>query len=166
MHRRSSTDEIRLEDLNRELIRSEFQRLPNDARVAEIKTDLLEEKRRNGQIESIGVLIIGVHQGKKYIIDGQHRFQAYRELNEPYRIAVQTWECSSMSEMEEHFRRINRYIPVESYVLESKSSSVKNACDIIIRYVELEYTGYPTKSQFSEHQYPNPKKCYASSTWL
>lgn len=121
---RSHTGYIRLEDLEHEWSRPEFQRLPSESRVAEIKADLLEEKRRNGQIESIGVLIIGIFQGRKYIIDGQHRFEAYRQLREPSHIAVQTWEFETVQEMEDHFLRINRYVPVESYVLQPSNGKI------------------------------------------
>jgi hypothetical protein len=154
MHR-SETKQVSLEDLSRNIIRPEFQRIPDPNRVQEIKDDLLLEKQKYGFIEPIGVLIIGIYNNRKYIIDGQHRFRAYCELKEPSNIIVQEWKCSSMQEMEDHFRRINRYVPVESYVLNPRSEMIKQACDKLILYIEEKYSAYFSKSENPNFPYIN-----------
>jgi len=154
MHR-SETKQVSLADLCKIYRRPEFQREPNSSRIQEIKEDLLAEKKKYGSIEPLGVIILGIYNNVTYIIDGQHRFEAYKQLDEPRYIIVQEWKCSSMQEMEDHFRRINRYVPVESYVLNPKSVIIKQACDTLIRYIEKEYSAYLSKSKNPNFPYIN-----------
>lgn len=114
--------------------RPPFQRVPNKTRIDEIKNGLLE----NEVITQIGVLSIVVYKGIRYIIDGQHRLSAYKELQEPAIVMVQFWIVHSLPDMKKLFLDINNVVPIENYIIDS-ADEVKLAYDKLITYIEKEY---------------------------
>lgn len=124
-----------------------FQRQIDHNRVAEIVKTLKADKEKYGEIEGLGVLIIGVIDGKKkFLIDGQHRFLAYCELQEPKILDVQEWTCGSMEDVIELFRRFNMHVPIAEYIKNPVTQDRKHAGDALVDYVQKEYKKYISTS--------------------
>ena len=120
-----------------------FQRMIDRGRVDIIKEALLREKNQSNtpEVQQTGAIQIGYYQENIfYIIDGQHRFQAYRELNEPKNVVVQIWKCANEEDMRRKFIEINSNVPIESYVM--NPTSQKSVYDSVIEYVQKEYKNY------------------------
>ena len=89
------------------LILPPFQRpLRVNAKVKQIA----EEMKRNGGVIE-GIITLGILDGKKYLVDGQHRKEAFliSELEEAY-ADVRTCEFETMAEMAAEFVRLNSFI--------------------------------------------------------
>lgn len=116
-----------------------FQRQIDHQRVADIVTTLKADKEKYRVIEGLGVLIIGVFDKKRFLIDGQHRFLAYCELQEPKILDVQEWTCGSMEEVIELFRRFNLHVPIADYIRNPITQDHKQSGDALVEYVQREY---------------------------
>jgi hypothetical protein len=137
---------VNLRELSGEItIENPFQRVPNPDKIKMIKDALIEEKRRLklDDIPQTGVIQIGKFDGKTYILDGQHRFEAYKQLNSPTFIWIQRWSFLSLDEMRRKFIEINSNTPVESYIMDvTLPQTQKSAYDVLIDYVQTTYKGY------------------------
>lgn len=133
-----------------------IQRVPDPAKVKIIKDSLLAEMSRLKLDEVIqtGIIQIGKLEGKTYILDGQHRFQAYKELNSPNYIYIQSWSFLSIEEMRKKFIEINSNTPLESYIMDITLPQVqKSAYDVLIDYVQNTYKAYISTADTPK--YPN-----------
>lgn len=119
-----------------------FQRPIDRGKVDLIKESLMREKKEKSLSEIIqtGIIHIGSHKNIHYIIDGQHRFQAYRELKEPRNILIQFWDYSTIEEMQRKFVEINSNTPIEEYVINQVPQ--KSAYDTVIEHIQSEYKNY------------------------
>lgn len=135
--------------------RPTFQRVPALARINEIKEAMLKEKSINGEIIQTGILTLVIMNGKRYIIDGQHRLEAYRQLQEPYHIWAQFFLVTSEQQMLEKFKEINSHVPIEKYIIDPNVER-KGAYDTLILYVEKEYSLYiRSPNNTGKNNFPN-----------
>jgi hypothetical protein len=91
-----------------------------------------------------------------HIIDGQHRLQAYREIYQEQKakyvdivihVLILEWTFKNLVEMKEHFKTINKHVPVESYVINNLSNNnPKRVFDHLIVYIEKTYSLYLSNS--------------------
>lgn len=126
-----------------------WQRVINRDKVKVIVAALLEEKIRckSENIIQTGVIHVGRFEGKTYILDGQHRFEAYRELSEPHLVNVQLWTFITFEEMRKKFVEINSNTPVEGFLLDVNVQQVqKDGYNLVIDYVQTTYKGYMSTS--------------------
>ena len=124
---------------------NKFQRVIDNLKVDAIKEALLQEKVRYGlgEIVQTGIVQVGKCQGQTYIIDGQHRFKAFSELNSPTSILVQEWDFKNEEEMMYKFKEINMNTQMDGYVVSnSLSRDSKDAYNILINYVQTKYKNY------------------------
>ena len=120
-----------------------FQRVIDENRVQLIIDGLLKEKEilKVPSVIQTGAIQIAKITDKHYIIDGQHRFMAYKELNQPEDIYIQLWEYNDLEDALKKFKEINSNTPIEEHVLKSTSieDPIKKKYDILIKYVESTY---------------------------
>ena len=158
-HGRSKLYQVDLADLESEINRGifvdnpEFQRGIDTKRVDEIVKSLEADLKNYHNIEGLGVLIIGNINGKKYMIDGQHRFASYCKLQAPQKIDVQEWTCASMDEVRDLFKRFNLLVPVDRYIQDAKTQDQKQAGDALVAYVRKEYKNFLSNS--ANPHFPN-----------
>lgn len=133
-----------------------FQRVIDETRVNIIMNGLIEEKERCGfdSIIQTGIIHIGIINNGWYFIDGQHRFSAYKRLNQPKNILVQMWTFNQLNDMVKKFQEINSNTPIEEYVLKSNLEySQKEKYDTLVKYVEETYKSCIKTS--TSPQWPN-----------
>lgn len=137
-----------------------FQRVINDEKVKTIKEHLINEKNKYNISEVIqtGIIQIGsiLENGNSiwYILDGQHRYQAYCELNSPKIIYAQLWKFNTMEDMRNKFIEINLNTPIENYVISNTINiKQKESYDYLIKYIQLNYKDYLKNS--NNPQWPN-----------
>ena len=125
--------------------RNGFQRVIDNLKVDAIKESLLQEKQRCGLSEVVqtGIIQLGKCQGQIFIIDGQHRFQAFSELNAPSNLLVQEWDFKNEDEMMTKFKEINMNTQMDGYVVSGNvSKGSKDAYNILIEYIQSKYKHY------------------------
>jgi hypothetical protein len=95
---------------------AEVQRVIQQKRVDEIYTDMLQTYKQGQIIVCAGALIVAELQEIKYLIDGQHRFQAlvklHNDTKHDQQIVVNTIKVNSQDELTNLFNRINNTLPV------------------------------------------------------
>ena len=105
-----SIDKIQLSKLNKKTKIPNFQRDLNQGRVKEIT---IKMTKNPNIIFSMSPIIIGILDDEYYIIDGQHRYYAFNELNIK-NIVVQLIKVYSIEELKELFYQINQNTPLPS----------------------------------------------------
>lgn len=120
--------------------RPDLQRLPDQNRINAIKESLIKQSELTHYkvIIQTGILSIGILDGCRYILDGQHRLQAYRELKSPLKVMIQVWKFNNAEDMRQKFIEINQNEQVESYSL-NENLQQKLAYDALIKYINEEY---------------------------
>ncbi len=100
-----------------------FQRGPRLDRINQFKEYLLKQKERTGKFYQAGILHIAFYREdpnegpyRRYILDGQHRLYAYRDLGTYKNIMIQCWIVNDMEEMRKCFIAINSNVPIEEYI--------------------------------------------------
>jgi hypothetical protein len=100
-----------------------FQRALDETRVVEliqyVKTKLDENKP-----PVLGVISLAKISGKLYILDGQHRLEAFRRIPDYRSIAIMTivYEVKNIIEAQQIFRDINLSVPVSEVFLVNPST--------------------------------------------
>ena len=123
-----------------------FQRQIDQDRVSEIVNELSKRK------EPTGIIILGKDKTKYNIIDGQHRFEAYKRLNiSP--IIVQIDYVDNEDQIQQRFANINKLVPIDSYVLTARqypqrppravrALRFKEMLDKLFKYISETYREY------------------------
>jgi hypothetical protein len=122
-----------------------FQRVIDNDKVQKIKESLVVEKEnvKTKEIIQTGIIHLAQYQGNLFILDGQHRFEAYKQLDEPTDIYIQKWQFKNEEEMKQKFTEINSNTTIEHYVISKNvNTSQKEAYDILINYIQSEYKEY------------------------
>jgi hypothetical protein len=129
-----------------------FQRVPNRKRVKEIIKGLQTDEE---EIKQIGIISLAICKGVRYIIDGQHRLEAYKKLGQPSIIMCQIWNVSNNQEMKDLFVKINNTVPIENYIFNADEEK-KLAYDELIQYVETTYKKFiKAPSTTGRNNFPN-----------
>ena len=96
-----------------------IQRIRDDAKVAEIVAYQLNQLKTNGHCNFLGVINIHYCQENKelYLADGQHRFEAVKQLNQTINIPVslELVIVSTLSELKENYNIINKNTPLPEF---------------------------------------------------
>ena len=161
--------QLELDSLINSISENPFQRVIDNSRVDTIINGLLEERNRFGYSHVIqtGVLQIAqLSNGSYYIIDGQHRLEAYKKLKEPKLILAQVWRYGNLDDMLKKFRDINSNLPIEEYVMKNAASinsslsridpnSDKIKFDTLIKYLKDKYPTLTMERNNSRCIWPN-----------
>lgn len=117
------------------LISWKGQRPIDKDRVNDIMNYHKKYKRDNGKWDTFTVITVC---NGKYIIDGQHRFEAYKQFHNKGsklpRITFENIQCNSDDEIQERFKLINRCVIVHSKYTDEvvdKTLAEKKAEDIM-----------------------------------
>ena len=110
-----------------------FQRLSNEDRIREIYESIVDDIRKGRKPFLPGVIILATLDDKNYLIDGNHRYQAYERVykteGKDLVIGVNIVAVSSMNEADQLFRRVNNCTPVtmmpEGVTLEIPNDIIK-----------------------------------------
>ena len=128
--------------INTQFSELESQRLKNIEHVMELRDYYFKPENRIGLTRYTPVYI-GVFNGNRYLLDGQHRYWALKELKDflspDDRIEIREFVCETAEELNTHFRLINSTRPLESYF-------VTNDIEKTIKFTLISYL----KENFSE----------------
>lgn len=96
---------------------ADIQRLLNEEYILELLEDQRKEYNKHRHFSVLQSITCADFKGKRYILDGQHRVEMFRRLKREHYplyqyIPVVIYNTSSMEEMVEYYRRINRNNPV------------------------------------------------------
>lgn len=104
------------------------QRDLNQNLVDSIVHNQIEYAKKYGEYTFPGTLVIVYFGGKKYIIDGQHRFKALTILYQRYKvdidIATQFYECLYKHQVDELYSMLNHINTDNCMVLEGKINPI------------------------------------------
>lgn len=94
-----------------------IQRLLNEDYINELLEDQRAEFHRNRQFSILQSITCGDLNGKRYVLDGQHRVAVFKQLRDEHYpmhqcVPVVIYNTASMDEMIEYYRRINRNNPI------------------------------------------------------
>lgn len=128
---------INVSDLLPLLNQTEIQRVISQERVDEIYTSMLSVYKQGKVIVCPGTLIVADLNNVKYLIDGQHRFQAlikiFNETKHDQSVVINTIQVSSEEGLIDLFNLINNTVPVAEI---PKGVSRKDSNDIIRYFTE------------------------------
>jgi hypothetical protein len=96
----------------------DLQRDINESHCIALQQFYLSKDNRTRLVQYTPVFI-GIYNGARYLLDGQHRYTALRALRDIIQpddlIEVRQFTCDTKEEMEYHFRNINSSNPLPSY---------------------------------------------------
>jgi hypothetical protein len=108
-----------------ELCRPSVQRDLDPHRIGPIK-DYIKSKLNEGKTVILGALILAEYNGIIYLIDGQHRHKAIKELYEESKISVcicaVKYKLSDKSDLIDMFKTVNNGVPVPQFLLHDPES--------------------------------------------
>lgn len=131
-----------------------YNRVLDEARVAEFTQFQSEWRSRYNRIFPIGVIVICVLNNKYYVIDGQHRMKTYISLLEhgiEDPMSYLTFEINKVSDeqtIRNLFQLYNKSVPVPKYSFLSK----KDVIDKINRIIKSKWKSHLSSSQ-RHHSY-------------
>lgn len=67
---------------------ADIQRLLNMEHVESLVTDQLDEYHDNGELSALQSITCADLDGKRYILDGQHRIEMFKKLNTVHKIPL------------------------------------------------------------------------------
>lgn len=93
------------------------QRSLNEMHVMEIANSYLHSKETYNKVNILGAIILCYLNDEFLIIDGQHRYYAFKKLNDIQRpinnrIIIQVIECTNQTDVQRHFADINKAMPL------------------------------------------------------
>jgi hypothetical protein len=93
------------------------QRLLNEEHVSRLVTDQMWEYQTHRQFSMMQSITCADLNGKRYVLDGQHRLAAFKELNMKgydlsVRIPVVCYNVESFEELKSYYLRINKHHPI------------------------------------------------------
>ena len=96
---------------------ADIQRLLNEEYIVELMSDQREEYKQHGQFSVLQSITCADFQGRRYILDGQHRVEMFRRLKKEHYplyqcIPVVIYNTVSMDEIVDYYRRINKNNPI------------------------------------------------------
>ena len=132
-----------------------FQRQQNLDKIQTIVEYQREYYHKYGRFEFLGIITIAYmndssSMNKIYILDGQHRLCAMKQLldeNYPdFSIYIQIVPVTTLDEMREKFRILNSHVEVPEYVLLG-SLEQKRMLEELGEYIRIRYPSYLSNSQ-------------------
>ena len=169
---------IRVSELSTLISFTDIQRLVDTDRVNKIYNEILL-KHQNNQIFFKPPLTVGIVDDIWYLIDGQHRFSAYRKMlseqKYDFDIAIYKIHLGNKTELEEFFRCINDTIPVSEIpqgvsrqVLNTVISHFSHKYKDIFKSTKTGITHRPfiDKTKFEEKISKLLEKGYSSDTLI
>lgn len=104
----------------------ECQRSHTEERISEIYDKIINWNKTDVfPVPYLGFLSIGILNKKWYILDGQHRYFAYKKFHEtfgiPFKILYVAKTCNSKDELRNFFRDINNNYDPQEIILDDKS---------------------------------------------
>lgn len=114
---------------------TDIQRLLNEEHIASLVLDQIEEYRNFKQFSILQSITCGDLDGKRYILDGQHRITAFKrlkQLNYPLEqhIPLVVYTTDSYEELKRYYIRINKNHPINPLeVTETWFNYGKKFCD-------------------------------------
>lgn len=142
MNYKNSIKLIPIDELRDNIKSPPFQRVINHNRVQELINEYMNEKANKGIIIPVGILIIGCVNNNRYVIDGQHRREAFLAMGEPKEVIIQEIFVDNDFELFQLFKKANNTNPVEHYVLYPVDTQIKSATDKLIKYIQKDYNCY------------------------
>ena len=108
-----------------------IQRIYDQEKIEEIYNYQYFYNKRNGRFNFLGSLVVNTIDNKTfYIIDGQHRYYAFKKLienNYNPEMFIQTTTIKDMEELEENFMLINKNTPLPEYKCNSDKTIIEEA---------------------------------------
>jgi 5-methylcytosine-specific restriction endonuclease McrA len=139
------------------LIAPDFQRIPDQSHLKEIIDEYERTWLSVRVIPFYGSLIVCQYNQKNYLIDGQHRYLAMKYMNDKYGsdplLSIQTIECRTSKEMNEHFKKVNSNLDCPDYILDCDNKNKKEVLEEVKKEIEKRYKKYISKSQVP--RFPN-----------
>ena len=94
-----------------------IQRLLNDEHVEYLVNDQIEEYKKNGMFSILQSITCGDLNNRRYILDGQHRIAAFKQLynlNYPLNqnIPLIIYNTHSLEDLKYYYKRINKHHPI------------------------------------------------------
>lgn len=122
------------------------QRIRDDEKVKEIVTYQLSHLKDNGWCNFMGLLNIHCcHEtGNMYLVDGQHRYESIRKINETNNIPItfELVDVNTMEELKENYKILNKNTPLPEF----PESIDKNIPEDVARYFRSTYPNIWSKS--------------------
>jgi hypothetical protein len=115
------------------IIKPNEQRIVDNQKVSDIVNYQLEQIKKNGQSNFLGV--INIHYYRKndtsYLVDGQHRYEALKILLQKYshdiEIFIEIVNVDSLQELKENYDLINKNTPLPEFP-ESVDKNIPEKC--------------------------------------
>jgi hypothetical protein len=146
---------ITISELSKKLKTTDIQRVLNEEHYLSIYNNILSLFEQGLHILSVGVLILAELDQDLFILDGQHRFQAfmklYKETKYDHTFVINIIKVSSEEEMRLLFNRINDTIPANSI----PQGINKTLCNDILKYFTLHYKEFFKNNKGGGVQRPN-----------
>lgn len=132
---------------------SDIQRMLNTDHVDALVKDQKMEFERYGQFSMLQSITCADYDGKRYILDGQHRIAAFKRLhmdNYPLEqnLPLVIYTVSSLDELKEYYVRINKHHPINPLeISDAWFKYGKNFCSWLCK----EYSGYIKNHEGTSH---------------
>lgn len=115
-----------------------FQRRLDEDVVNEI-AEHIKDQRNKGKHPYLGAIEIAEYDGNIYIIDGQHRYEAYKKDFKQYgkktKITILKYEVENYNEMLDIFTTRNMGVQVPTYILRSDNEKTRQLMMEIENYI-------------------------------
>lgn len=132
--------------LKLELLMPNEQRILDDDKVKEIVNYQMEKLKNIGWCNFMGLINIHfcIKTNEMYLLDGQHRYEAVRKINETNNIPIvfELVSVNSMDEIKENFQIINKNTPLPDF----PESIDKNIPKDVAKYFRTTYPNIWSKS--------------------
>lgn len=119
-------------DVHRRATLPDCQRLCDEAHINEIYESIAKDIHDGREPYITGCLITAILDDQYYLLDGNHRLQAYHRIFQEHGhdlvVYVQEIYVTSMEEVESLFRQLNKSLPISSLPSGVKRSSVNKIC--------------------------------------
>ena len=104
---------------------SSIQRLLNSEHVNYLVNDQIKEYDKYKQYSILQTITCADYNNKRYVLDGQHRIKAFKELKElnyPVNISIPivVYNVNELNELYGYYERINKHHPINPLELEDK----------------------------------------------
>ena len=126
-----------------------------EERVQEFYNKLLNsDNNKDKDNKYLGIIHCGIFDNNLYILDGQHRYLAYKryyhDTNAKFTIPYITKICKSKDELKQYFRDLNNNFSLHEIILQD--DDIDNA-EVIKAHIKNKYAKHISKS--SAPKYPN-----------
>ena len=132
------------------------QRMSDDNKIKEIVDYQMEYKRRHNRYNFLGLLNLNycIKNGKYYLVDGQHRFNAIQKLVENYedfKVGIEIVMIENQEDLIENYNLINKNTPLP----ELSDTLDKFTHKLVFQHFEKKYEKIWTTSNRPKRPYMN-----------